>query len=132
VKLLLDTHLTFWLALEPDQLRAAEAAILAAPETDIAASVVSLWELRVKWSRRYVSGERKGPAHPSDVLAWLNRNAVPIVDLSAAVTVASLEPPLDHGDPFDELLLMQAQHSGYRLFTRDAKLALHPAALIAA
>jgi PIN domain nuclease of toxin-antitoxin system len=36
---------------------------------------------------------------------------------------------LGHKDPFDELLLVQAQEEGMRLLTRDAKLVGHPYAV---
>jgi len=132
VKLILDTHIAFWFALEPERLNIPEQAILALPDTEIILSVVSLWELRVKWSRRFVSGERKGPAHPADVLAWYEGNEVKIAALTGALAIAGVDPPLDHSDPFDELLLAQAQQTGSRLLTRDAKLASHPVALVAA
>jgi PIN domain nuclease of toxin-antitoxin system len=37
--------------------------------------------------------------------------------------------PLPHKDPFDELLLMQAQEEGLRLLTREARLVAHPLAI---
>jgi len=37
--------------------------------------------------------------------------------------------PLAHKDPFDELLLIQAQGHGLRLLTRYANLAEHPLAI---
>lgn len=37
-----------------------------------------------------------------------------------------LVPGLGHKDPFDELLLVQAQVEGLRLLTRDSKLLDHP------
>jgi PIN domain nuclease of toxin-antitoxin system len=36
--------------------------------------------------------------------------------------------PLDYKDPFDELLLVQAQAEGLLFLTRDTKLAGHPLA----
>ncbi|MFW6300833.1 MAG: hypothetical protein ACOC20_07935, partial [Oceanicaulis sp.] len=43
--------------------------------------------------------------------------------------MGSLEPPLAHGDPFDEMLLLQAEAEGARLLTRDKNLAGHRLAL---
>ena len=132
MKLLLDTHIAFWFAIEPDRLNLSERAVLALPDMDMALSAVSLWELRVKWNRRFVSGERKGPVHPADVLAWYEDNEVKIVELTGVGAVLSLDPPLGHSDPFDELLLAQAQQTGRRLLTRDGKLDDHPIDLVAA
>ncbi len=48
---------------------------------------------------------------------------LPLTEVHAA---AALDPPLAHTDPFDELLLVQAQVEGLRLLTRDDKLKSHP------
>jgi PIN domain nuclease of toxin-antitoxin system len=37
--------------------------------------------------------------------------------------------PLGHADPFDELLMVQAQVEGMRLLTRDSRLVGHPLAV---
>jgi PIN domain nuclease of toxin-antitoxin system len=87
--------------------------------------------LRIKWEKRFVSGERKGDANPQHVLATLRVMSVPIVDLDGDTVAASLSVPIDHSDPFDELLLIHAQQLQMRLLTRDEKLAGHPLALTA-
>ena len=131
MRLLLDTHFVFWLGVAPERLTDAEQALVGRDDSWLFASVVSLWELRVKWERRFVSGARKGPAHPAEVLSSLRRNRIEILDLTATATVTDLQPAIEHGDPFDLLLLTQAQQGGYRLLTRDEKLASHPIALVA-
>ena len=40
-----------------------------------------------------------------------------------------LREPFAHTDPFDLLLLVQAQAEGIKLLTRDAKLLRHPLAV---
>ncbi len=42
---------------------------------------------------------------------------------------AVLTHPLEHKDPFDGLLLVQAQEEGLRLLTRDERLVEHPLAV---
>lgn len=42
-----------------------------------------------------------------------------------------LRAELDHKDPFDELLLVQAQEEGLRLLTVDRRLLGHPLAVAA-
>ena len=131
MKLLLDSHIAVWSSAGVALLRAAEmAAFAAAEERNV--SVVSLWELRLKWDRRHASGDRKGPIDPLNLLRWAERNGIGLLDLTPDVAVARLDPPLAHSDPFDEMLLIQAQQGGYRLLTRDEKLAAHPVALIPA
>ena len=132
MKLLLDTHIAFWLMFEPDRLSRAEQAVVGNPGAALTVSVVSLWELRIKWNRRFTSGARKGPAEPGALLAALEQASIATIDLQPRECAAQLDPPLSHTDPFDELLLTQAQQGGYRLLTRDEKLAAHPVALVAA
>ena len=99
---------------------------------ELSVSSVSIWELRIKWEKRFVSGARKGEASPNDVLDGLRIIGVNIInDLDADLAAKSLTTPMLHNDPFDELLLVIAQERGLRLLTRDQKLAGHPLALIA-
>jgi PIN domain nuclease of toxin-antitoxin system len=130
VKLLLDTHVLVWLSGRAGLLRPQEEAVIAQAETMVA-SVVSLWELRLKWNSRYASGERKGPVDPHEVMGWIGANALELLPLTGEVAIAALDPRFGHTDPFDELLLVHAQQAGCRLLTRDGKLAHHPVALIA-
>lgn len=48
--------------------------------------------------------------------------------LTARHAAASLSHRLGHKDPFDEMLLIQAQEEGMQLVTRDTKLLTHPLA----
>ena len=52
-----------------------------------------------------------------------------LLPLTASHAAAKLAHPLAHKDPFDELLLLQAQEEGMRLLTRDTKLVGHPLAV---
>jgi PIN domain nuclease of toxin-antitoxin system len=49
--------------------------------------------------------------------------------LTEAHAAGSLIQPLEHKDPFDELLLVQAQQEDMRLLTRDVQLVSHPFAV---
>lgn len=51
-----------------------------------------------------------------------------ILPLDAETAATPLIIPIAHKDPFDEMLLVQAQQSGARLLTRDRPLLEHPLA----
>ncbi|MGE4048748.1 MAG: type II toxin-antitoxin system VapC family toxin [Acetobacteraceae bacterium] len=126
MRLLLDTHIALWAALDPDALTEAERRQLEAANAPLVFSAVSVWELWLKWHRFHISGSRKGPVAPATVVAFARGIGWELLPLTAVH--ASAEPPqkLGHKDPFDELLLVQAQQQGMRLLTHDAKLIGYP------
>ncbi len=102
---------------------------MAAAGTQLVLSAVAVWELRLKWHSLHVSGERKGPIDPATVVAFAGAIGWELLPLTADHAAAELSQPLEHKDPFDELLLIQAQEEGMRLLTRDSHLVDHPFAL---
>ncbi len=129
MRLLLDTHIAVWAALTPQALTAAERAQLADTRTELVLSAVTVWELRLKWHKLHISGSRKGPLDPAVIVAFARAMDWLLLPLTATHAAAILAAPLPHKDPFDELLLAQAQEEGMRLLTRDSKLAGHPFAV---
>ena len=126
--ILLDTHIALWLATERQTLTFREMNFLNDAGSDLRVSAVSLWELRIKWNSYFKSGERKGPGDPSGVFGALDRMNVGLIALEPQHATAILTHPLGHKDPFDELLLVQAQELDLKLMTRDTKLRGHPLA----
>ena len=126
MRLLLDTHIAIWAALDPDALTEAERRLLEGANAPLVFSAVSVWELRLKWHSFHISGSRKGPVAPATVVAFARAIGWELLPLTAAHASAELAQPLGHKDPFDELLLVQAQEEGMRLLTRDARLIGHP------
>jgi hypothetical protein len=90
MRLLLDSHFAYWLALKRGILKPAELAILADPANELFVASVTIWELRIKWERRFASGARKGEARPDDVLTSLRLMGVGWVDLDGDLAVATL------------------------------------------
>jgi len=130
MRLLLDTHYVYGLAGTPDILSAREVRFLDDYPEPCVISAVSIWEVRLKWQSLYGSGARKGPADPREVVEILStKMAVQFLPLTIAHAAADLETPLQHRDPFDELLLTQAQVEGLKLLSRDRKLINHPLAM---
>jgi len=129
VRLLLDTHFVVWLAVDEARLTKEECALVRRGDVEIVCSAVSLWELRLKWNRTTLEGVPKGPASPDAVMDFGRNMDWTFVPLLPAHAVTALDVPVAHRDPFDELLLVQAQVEGLRLLTRDSKLRAHPLAL---
>lgn len=128
MNILLDTHFIIWMATDPSRLLPHEHEVLDSDDNQIIVSAISIWEIRLKWARSYSSGKRKGALDPIDALAFVQSAELSLLMLDPETAAMPLLAPLNHKDPFDELLLVQAQQSGARLFTRDRLLLAHPLA----
>lgn len=118
MRLILDTHLIlWWLANSPSLPRPAHA-FIADPANTIFISAVSLWEIWLKVSLAKLR-------LPSDFDARLQAESFEHLPLTAsqARLVASL--PWHHRDPFDRMLVAQAQSEDLTLLTADERVALY-------
>ena len=129
MRVLLDTSYLYNFMDRPGKFIDPELRFLAGEEMQLYVSAVSIWEMRLKFNARHPSGARKSPFDPGDVLAALEGQEVTFLPMTMAHAAKALEPPLDHKDPFDELLLVQAQEEGLRLLTADRRLSRHPLAV---
>ena len=129
MKVLLDTSYLYDLMMAPGRLLDAERQFLRGPVVRLHVSAVSIWEMRLKHNARYRSGARKSPFDPNAVLEVLEGQEVVYVPMTVRHAARALEVPLSHRDPFDELLLVQAQEEDLRLLTADRQLAGHPLAI---
>ena len=122
MKLLLDTHVVLWAVSEPHRLPADARALMEEPATELIFSAASLWEVAIK--------NGLGRASFSVDPRLLRRNLLehdyrelPITGTHA--TAVDLLPPI-HRDPFDRILVAQAQIEGLTLLTADDTLARYP------
>ncbi|MCY4192725.1 MAG: type II toxin-antitoxin system VapC family toxin [bacterium] len=127
----MDTSYLYDFMDRPGKLLDYERRALAARETQLYVSSVSIWEMRLKYRSRYQSGARKSRFAPEDVIAALEDQEVTFLPMTMLHAARVLETPLLHKDPFDELLLVQAQEEGLRLLTADKQLVTHPLAIAA-
>lgn len=122
MSLLLDTHVLLWAAAEPHRLPAAVRAEIEAPATTPLFSAASLWEVAIKASL----GRADFTVSAARLRRGLLENGyaeLPVTGRHAAA-VASL-PDL-HRDPFDRMLVAQAQVEGVTLVTADSVLGGYP------
>ncbi|MEO0566527.1 MAG: type II toxin-antitoxin system VapC family toxin [Pseudomonadota bacterium] len=119
MKVLVDTHLLLWAAAASSRLTKAVYNRLNDPGIEPISSVVSLWEIVIKSSL----GRKDFQVDALRLRDGLKRNGWKELDIRAdhVLAVATL-PPL-HRDPFDRLLLAQAQREQVPLLTSDKQLA---------
>lgn len=119
MKLILDTHLLLWAANEPERLSARARAYFDNAEHELLFSAASIWEVAVKSGLGRVDFKvdarllRRG-------LLDNGYSELPITS-AHAVFVESL-PPV-HKDPFDRILVAQANVEGITLLTADSVVA---------
>ena len=118
MKLLLDTHALIWAVMSPDRLGADAHVAITDPQNVVYASHVSLWELAIK--RRI--GKLATIDRPAGEWfeTYVRASHLQPLPISAAHLGAIEFLPLHHGDPFDRLLVAQAQLEGLTVVTRDA------------
>lgn len=129
MRILLDTSYLYNLMDAAGRLSETERLILSNPDVTIFVSAVSIWEMRIKFAARHPSGVRKSAFDPKVVIALLEEQYVTFLPITVAHAAAELEAPVAHRDPFDEMLLAQAQAEGLRLLTVDRNLVRHPLAI---
>ena len=129
MRILLDTSYLYDLIAAPGKFSDVERRFFAEQEARIYVSAVSVWEMRLKYRACHPSGKRKSPFDPNDVIAVLEGQDVILLPMTMSHAARTLEAPIDHKDPFDELLLVQAQEEGLKLLTADRRIIGHPLAI---
>lgn len=115
MKLLLDTHILLWAANDPQRLSEATRALLLEPANTLYFSAVSLWEIVIK--RGLGRSDLIVDPHRLRRLLLVNGYTELAVTSEHILQVDRL-PPL-HKDPFDRLLIAQAQIEALLLITVD-------------
>lgn len=112
MNLLLDTHtLLWWLGDDAKLPRKAHEAI-ASGENEIFVSAVSLWEIRLKES----VGKIKTP---KSLVKAIQDQGFNSLEVTWRHTDSINNLPFIHQDPFDRLLIVQAQLENLSLVTKD-------------
>lgn len=129
MRLLLDTHVWLWLALDPDRVSVEVRTRIDRVETELYVSVASLWEVVIKTS----TGKLNLP-DPTETF-WQRQTSDSGIEALAirpehVLDVAAL--PDVHRDPFDRILIAQARVEGLTLVTVDPKVRAYPVATLSA
>ena len=122
MKLLLDTHLLVWAMGEPSRLGPVLRDVLEDPQHTLCFSVASLWELVIKAGL----GREGFEVQPSLLRRTLLDGGFMELPIEPAHVLAVARLPPLHRDPFDRLLIVQAEQEGMLLITADRILARYP------
>lgn len=126
-RLLLDTHAFLWWDSDPQRLSATVLALCRDPSVRLLLSLVSVWEMQIK------SGLGKLPLTlplAQIVQEQQARHGLELLPITPAHIYALDSLPPHHKDPFDRLLIAQAQVENLPLASIDSLFAPYPVSLI--
>ena len=116
MKLLLDTHTFIWWDSEPQRLSQQALNMCQDPENVLLVSVASLWEMQIKLQL----GKLKLNTPLGELVSGQQEiNKIDILDVKLEHVLALGKLPSHHKDPFDRLLLAQADIEEAILVSKD-------------
>lgn len=115
MRLLLDTHTVIWHIEQSPSLSTKASIAIKNPDNEIFVSAVSIWELSIKVSL----GKLKLPKAIREITAELRDSGVTFIQISDEHAMATETLPWHHRDPFDRMLVAQAQLEGLTIVTAD-------------
>jgi PIN domain nuclease of toxin-antitoxin system len=124
-RVLLDAHVLLWWLAGSSQLGRGTRRILADAETEVFVSAATIWEISIKLEL----GKLKAPKNIEREVEREGFSKLSIT-LSHAQLAGSL-PPV-HRDPFDRMLVAQAQLENFELVSADPVFARYSVRLIRA
>ena len=122
MKLLLDTHVLLWAAGMPERLRPGARALIEDMENELYFSAASLWEVAIKNGL----GRDDFTVDPRLLRrALLEHGHAELAITGTHAVAVDLLPPI-HSDPFDRLLVAQAQIEAMTLLTANETVGRYP------
>jgi PIN domain nuclease of toxin-antitoxin system len=123
VKLLLDTHAALWWLADDERISDEVARHLTDDTNRVLLSAVVVWEVAIKRSL----GKLEAPTGLASTLLAAGAQPLPVT-LDHAAAVETL--PWHHRDPFDRLLVAQAQTDGLTIVSQDESLVPYGVSLV--
>jgi PIN domain nuclease of toxin-antitoxin system len=122
MNILLDTHIVLWSVFKTRSLSSDARAILEDPANQLIFSVVNLWEITIKRGQ----GRRDFQVDPRPMREALLLSGYRELPITSEHAMAVGQLPRIHKDPFDRLLVAQANVEGCLLLTADSKVSRYP------
>jgi len=113
VKLLLDSHVFLWWLAGDRKLRAGPRQAMADPTSIVYVSAATIWELSLK------AAIGKLDLDGADLVEEIAENDFVELPMTARHSLAAAYLPHHHEDPFDRMLIAQAQIEGLTIVTKD-------------
>ena len=114
-----------WLAAQPELLDEPAREEISKLSNTVAFSASSIWEISIKRTLGKLTV-------PSDLVGLLVERRYAPLSVTVEHALAAGALPLHHSDPFDRMLVAQAQLEGMTLVTRDRRLAAYDVVVLPA
>jgi len=126
MKLLLDTHAFIWWDSDPAQLSAPALAALRDPANEVWLSVASVWEMVIKAQL----GKLTLRLPLTAIVTQQQGNGLQVLPATLAHALAVEGLPALHKDPFDRMLIAQANVEGAELVSADQVIRQYPVRIL--
>lgn len=123
MKLLLDTHVLLWWLADDALLQPSARDLVIKGDTEVWVSAATAWEISIKQAL----GKLSLPGDLAEALA-VNRFRPLAISVEHALRAGAL--PRHHDDPFDRMLIAQAQVEGLTLVTHDERIPRYEVSLL--
>ncbi len=124
MRLLLDTHIILWVVANDARLSDKARKLLQIPREDVFYSVASLWEIGIK------HGYGRLEFSPLVISDAMNRSGFVRLPIKDDHIERLLTLPHHHRDPFDRMLVAQADSEPLKLVTSDSRLEAYGTAIL--
>jgi PIN domain nuclease of toxin-antitoxin system len=116
---LLDTMAVLWMAFRPDLLGKNAARKLTDPDSDLAYSMVSLWEIGIKMAGKGYDEFELPDDWDAALPEQLEAQGIIRLNIEAKNCRLIQDLPFYHRDPFDRMLIAQALQGGFTVIGSD-------------
>lgn len=113
---LLDTHVWLWMELSPERLGSVASTIIEEAGNELMLSAASAWEISIKQAMGRLPLPQAAETY---VPERMRRNGVEGLPVQHAHALRAGSLPFHHRDPFDRLLIAQAQVENLPVITAD-------------
>lgn len=127
MNLLLDTQILLWLDSDPAKLSTTATQACTDPGNTLWLSAASAWEMQNKINLGKLRLRR---SLAETIASHQATNGLQILPVQLAHALALANLPLHHKDPFDRLLIAQANHENWEIVSADPEFRAYPVRVI--
>ncbi|XOV94017.1 MAG: type II toxin-antitoxin system VapC family toxin [Bacteroidota bacterium] len=118
MKYLIDTHIFIWIFSEPEKIKRKVKAILDDPEVILFVSPITFYEIQLK----KILGKLDFEPELDEIIG---EEYFEVLNITSEHTIATIDLPLLHRDPFDRILIAQSIVEEITMITGDKEIMMY-------